>query len=97
MCTAMQGTPGGRRTRENALTLSDVCGMQKPLKTPFRGIVDGLIIMQARPEWRRHIHGARERAQTGREGAGRTSGRARSSAGRWAAPGAIWGGCRDQA
>lgn len=92
MRTAMQGTPDGRRTRESALTLSDVCGMQKPLKTPFRGIVSGAAYSagiagtaQAYPR----------RARTGADGARGCRAyirRARSYAGRWAAPAAIWGG-----
>ena len=41
MRTIPQGTPYGHRARGNALTLPDVCVIQKPLITPFRGIVSG--------------------------------------------------------
>lgn len=41
MRTVPQGTPGGRRACENAFPLSDVCRAQKPLKTPYNGIVSG--------------------------------------------------------
>ena len=45
-------------------------------------------ILPARLAWRGYAHGARERAQTGREGAGRTSGRECMPPG---APGGPWG------